>query len=158
MANMSYCRFQNTLQDMRDCYEALQSGETLSWDEHSAMEMLVEICDRISGEFGMDHNVEVKHNAKIDDGSLPDDQFAAFCQFEDACEEGGYRPQEFTIAKEELQGMGYEGVELLYEALTKLAEKPSIKSYVENGTITNRHDLESVLHLPGKTFHVTKSL
>lgn len=157
MSNMSYCRFQNTLSDMRDCYEALQSGETLSRDEHSAMEMLVEICDRISGEFGMDHSVEVKHNAKFEDGSLPDDQFAAFCQFEDACEEGGYRPQDFTIAKEELQGMGYEGVEL-YEALTKLAEKPSLKSYVENGTITNREDLESVLNLPGKTFHVGKVL
>jgi len=157
MGNMSYCRFQNTLHDMRDCYEALQSGETLSRDEHSAMEMLVEICDRISGEFGMDHSVEAKNRMNIDDGSLPDDQFAAFCQFEDACEEGGFQPQEFTITKEELQGMGYEGVDL-YEALTKLAEKPSIKSYVENGTITNRHDLESVLHPSGKTFHVTKSL
>ena len=157
MANMSYCRFQNTLQDMRDCYEALQSGETLSRDEQSAVEMLVEICDRISGEFGMDHSVEARNNMNIDDGSLPDDQLAAFCQFEDACEEGGFRLQEFTIAKEELQGMGYEGVDL-YEALTKLAEKPSIKSYVENGTITNRHDLESVLHPSGKTFHITKSL
>jgi|GEM_PF-1332661 len=157
MANMSYCKFQNTLQDMRDCYEALQSGEILSRDEHSAMEMLVDICDRISGEFGMDRSVEARNNMNLDDGSLPDDQFAAYCQFEDACEEGGFRLQEFTIAKEELQEMGYEGVDL-YEALTKLAEKPSIKSYVENGTITNRHDLESVLHLPGKTFHIGKSL
>lgn len=157
MANMSYCRFQNTLQDMRDCYEALQSGETLSRDEHSAMEMLVEICDRISGEFGMDHSAEARNNMKLDDGSLPDDQFAAFCQFEDACEESGYRPQEFTIAKEELQSMGFEGVEL-YETLTKLAEKPSLKSYVENGTITNREDLESVLNLPGKTCYVGKVL
>ena len=157
MGNMSYCRFQNTLQDMRDCYEALQSGETLSRDEHSAMEMLVEICDRISGEFGMDHSFEMRNNINLDDGSLPDDQFEAFCKFEDACEESGFRPQEFTIAKEELQSMGFEGVEL-YKALTKLAENPSIKSYVENGTITNRDDLESVLHLSGKTFHVTKSL
>lgn len=157
MANMSYCRFQNTLQDMRACYEALQSGETLSRDEHSAMEMLVEICDRISGEFGMDHSVEARNNMHLDDGSLPDDQFAAFCQFEDACEEGDFRPQDFTIAKEELQGMGYEGVEL-YETLTKLAEKPSLKSCVENGTIANREDLDSVLNLPGKTFRVGKSL
>ena len=157
MGNMSYCRFQNTLHDMRDCYEALQSGETLSRDEHFAMEMLVEICDRISGEFGMDHSVEAKNKMNLDDGSLPDDQFEAFCKFEDACEESGFRPQEFHIAKGELTAMGYDGVDL-YEVLTKLAEKPSIKTYVENGTITNRDDLESVLHLPGKTFQVKKSL
>lgn len=157
MSNMSYCRFQNTLSDLRDCYEALQSDETLSRDEHEAMEMLVDVCTRISGEFGINREISAKAGQTYGDGALPDDQFAAFCQFEDACEESGFRPQEFTIAKEELQGMGYEGVEL-YETLTKLAEMPSIKSCVENGTIANREDLDSVLNLPGKTFHIGKSL
>lgn len=33
MANMSYCRFHNTRLDMRDCIEALESGEELSSGE-----------------------------------------------------------------------------------------------------------------------------
>lgn len=33
MANMSYCRFNNTKMDLDDCLEALREGETLSKDE-----------------------------------------------------------------------------------------------------------------------------
>ena len=32
MANMSYCRFQNTNIDLRDCLEALEDGSELSTD------------------------------------------------------------------------------------------------------------------------------
>jgi hypothetical protein len=28
MANMSYCRFENTARDLQDCVEAINSGET----------------------------------------------------------------------------------------------------------------------------------
>tara|TARA_R110002020_G_scaffold16986_4_gene60184 strand:- start:24 stop:254 length:231 start_codon:yes stop_codon:yes gene_type:complete len=28
MANMSYCRFENTSKDLRDCYKAIRNGET----------------------------------------------------------------------------------------------------------------------------------
>lgn len=33
MANMSYCRFNNTRIDLEDCLEALRDGATLSEDE-----------------------------------------------------------------------------------------------------------------------------
>lgn len=33
MANMSYCRFQNTRLDMMDCMDALANRESLSEDE-----------------------------------------------------------------------------------------------------------------------------
>ena len=36
MANMSYCRFQNTNIDLRDCLEALEDGSELSTDEFIA--------------------------------------------------------------------------------------------------------------------------
>ena len=36
MANMSYCRFQNTRLDMMDCMDALDNRETLSEDERIA--------------------------------------------------------------------------------------------------------------------------
>lgn len=43
MANMSYCRFQNTLNDLRDCIETLRSGEREigSREEVSAAENLI---------------------------------------------------------------------------------------------------------------------
>lgn len=36
MANMSYCRFQNTRSDMEDCLEALRDEKRLSSDEAKA--------------------------------------------------------------------------------------------------------------------------
>ena len=42
MANMSYCRFQNTNMDMRDCIEALYDGEELSDDEAIACKNMFE--------------------------------------------------------------------------------------------------------------------
>ena len=51
MGNMSYCRFQNTLGDLRDCYEALQHGDKLSKDELRARNELVRLCAEITEEF-----------------------------------------------------------------------------------------------------------
>lgn len=36
MANMSYCRFRNTVSDLDDCLEALLNEESLSEEEHRA--------------------------------------------------------------------------------------------------------------------------
>lgn len=33
MGNMSYCRFENTLRDLDDCYVALRDGELEEFDE-----------------------------------------------------------------------------------------------------------------------------
>lgn len=51
MANMSYCRFQNTLNDFRDCSEAFlemayEGDEDLSEDEgYAAKALLVEMAE-----------------------------------------------------------------------------------------------------------------
>lgn len=51
---MSYCRFQNTLGDLRDCQEALDYGEAenLSEEEEKAKDRLIEICSEIAGDYG----------------------------------------------------------------------------------------------------------
>lgn len=45
MSNMSYCRFQNTLKDLRDCANHL--SDLLDRDEHEAREALVKLCQDI---------------------------------------------------------------------------------------------------------------
>lgn len=46
MANMGYCRFQNTLKAMRDCYHNLDSND-LSEEEFNARKQMVEMCKSI---------------------------------------------------------------------------------------------------------------
>ncbi len=50
MANMSYCRFQNTLQDLRDCYENMDDTD-LSDEEKRARRTLLKLCDQIVGDY-----------------------------------------------------------------------------------------------------------
>ena len=51
MANMSYCRFQNTVQDLQDCFnaidEALENGEpmALSDDEQRAFQRMFNLIE-----------------------------------------------------------------------------------------------------------------
>lgn len=49
MPNMSYCRFENTANDLGDCVEAIQNGETtdLSQYEVRGLVNLLEYCERI---------------------------------------------------------------------------------------------------------------
>jgi len=52
MPNMSYCRFENTLRDLRDCYEFLHNSnsedfEEMSATEFNAMVRLVDLCGEI---------------------------------------------------------------------------------------------------------------
>lgn len=55
MSNMSYCRFQNTLDDLRDCEEALQDiGDNLaelSKEEFRAANSLIKLCKIIGSRF-----------------------------------------------------------------------------------------------------------
>ena len=59
MANMSYCRFQNTLSDLRDCVRAMRAEgfdlevmrEELSKDEYEAVVELIEECRTVAGLF-----------------------------------------------------------------------------------------------------------
>jgi len=60
MSNQSYCRYRNTLQDLRDCAEAIESEEfeethalksELSPEERQAKKALVELCQKIVDNF-----------------------------------------------------------------------------------------------------------
>lgn len=50
MANMGYMRFQNTLNDLRDCNDHL-FDEDLSEDEERARKQLINLCLDIASEF-----------------------------------------------------------------------------------------------------------
>ena len=53
MANMSYCRFENTLHDLKDCYDALQNitpediSEMNSYERNAALR-LIKLCGEIN--------------------------------------------------------------------------------------------------------------
>ena len=44
MANMSYCRFQNTSNDLQDCVYSLEEENHLSTEEFSAMQKMISIA------------------------------------------------------------------------------------------------------------------
>ena len=51
MSNMAYCRFRNTLPDLRDCFQALNEMnnlDDLSKDEVIAATKLIALCDEIA--------------------------------------------------------------------------------------------------------------
>ena len=45
MSNMSYCRFENTYRDLRDCYENMEGK--LSNDEAAYRQKLIKLCAEI---------------------------------------------------------------------------------------------------------------
>jgi len=53
MANMSYCRFENTYQDLKDCLKSLNQNdlEDLSNSEREFAIKLVKMCSFISQDF-----------------------------------------------------------------------------------------------------------
>ena len=66
MANMSYCRFRNTLQDLRDCYYNMD--DSLTGEEFHAREALVELCKSIGEEFGdLDFKPEEDEDEEFDE-------------------------------------------------------------------------------------------
>ena len=51
--NMSYCRFENTANDLKDCYDAMNDGtEELSEYEDKALKRLIRLCRKIVENFG----------------------------------------------------------------------------------------------------------
>lgn len=53
MSNMSYCRFQNTLGDLRDCQDAMgEDPDDLSFEERLARWHLVRRCVQIASDYG----------------------------------------------------------------------------------------------------------
>jgi hypothetical protein len=51
MANMSYCRFHNTLEDLRDCYDNMDDGD-MSEAEKQARKRLIQLCREIADNYG----------------------------------------------------------------------------------------------------------
>ena len=51
MSNMSYCRFENTLADLRDCENNMNESD-LSKEEKRARIELIQICERIANDYG----------------------------------------------------------------------------------------------------------
>ena len=51
MANMSYCRFRNTLLDLQDCEENWEDDD-LSMEEEKAREQLLSLCQSIVDNYG----------------------------------------------------------------------------------------------------------
>lgn len=61
MGNMSYCRFENTYDDLRDCLEALEDAgsveavqEEANSTERIYVKRLVELCKEINERYGDD--------------------------------------------------------------------------------------------------------
>ncbi len=53
MPNMSYCRFENTLVDLRDCEQAMSIGEPVEdGNELKAKKKLIRLCIEIAKEYG----------------------------------------------------------------------------------------------------------
>jgi hypothetical protein len=48
---MSYCRFQNTLRDMNDCYDHLNNLDTLEGEEKRAALAMIKLCKAIASDF-----------------------------------------------------------------------------------------------------------
>ena len=48
MANMSYCRFENTLRDLQDCKEAMSNDLDLSKSEQRSFVRMVKMCRDIA--------------------------------------------------------------------------------------------------------------
>ncbi len=59
MANMSYCRFENTYSDLKDCYDNWSGAEGESETQHR--KDMLELCIRIVKEEAYDH-VLLTHN------------------------------------------------------------------------------------------------
>lgn len=51
MSNMSYCRFRNTLEDLRDCYDNMDDND-LSDEERAARRRLIKLARQIADIYG----------------------------------------------------------------------------------------------------------
>lgn len=50
MSNMSYARFENTLKDLRDCYQHMEENPC-SDEEEKARKALIKLCLKIADEY-----------------------------------------------------------------------------------------------------------
>ena len=55
MGNMSYCKFQNTVSDLKNCYESMQDSDLDSYEE-KARKKIIDLCVDIAIEYGDEIN------------------------------------------------------------------------------------------------------
>ena len=55
MANLDYCKFENTLADLRDCYSDMSEPQKGS-PEYFARRRLIKLCMDIAEEYGPEVN------------------------------------------------------------------------------------------------------
>ena len=78
MSNRSYCRFRNTLSDLRDCNEALNDGEGLSADEVEAAKSLLALCKRMAERFDESDIIDEQSICDGCGGEIPKGDVEAF--------------------------------------------------------------------------------
>ncbi len=69
MTNMGYCRFRNTLGDLRDCHDHLRDHliSGISDGEHVARAQLVELCRKILEDCGLTITGEAEITEEVSD-------------------------------------------------------------------------------------------
>lgn len=75
MSNMSYCRFENTYNDLRDCAGALEEPNhgKLSASERQARRSLLDLCAAITEAFGGMSDAELDALAPGDEDDEDDE-------------------------------------------------------------------------------------
>ena len=68
MGNMSYCRFENTSSDLRDCMEALEELDVeqvaeMSEYERDGLFELIQLANEISNQFSLEDTQELINKA-----------------------------------------------------------------------------------------------
>ena len=71
MANMSYCRFENTLGDLQDCHKALENIyaeiKDMSSYEKQSLIPFMELCNSIAQDYDLDAIQELIDNSENED-------------------------------------------------------------------------------------------
>lgn len=69
-SNMSYCRFRNTLEDLKDCKNALYNSDISSDEEAYAAKRLIEICKEIADNYEPEDAYDMINDEEDFDESL----------------------------------------------------------------------------------------
>lgn len=73
MANMSYCRFENTFKDLQDCYMNMDDANSTS--EQKYRDSLIQLCKDIVSEYGDEVFDDADDDTDEDDNWDPDQAY-----------------------------------------------------------------------------------
>lgn len=69
MANMSHCRFHNTLEDLKDCHANLNDRD-LSYDEVRSRYRLIKLCAEIAEEYLCETEDKLPTREQFENGAV----------------------------------------------------------------------------------------